>query len=412
LEEQRSRFLRARTVSSPSSSKERVLPITRQELEIALFRALRKAIVLVVGLYVLFQFLESITFIVLLFSLVFLFAAVLNPLVAWLQRHRIPRSVSAAALGLLMLGGMAAALWFGVPPLLDQGQQLWRDAPELWDGLRRRAMAFLSSRPELAAQIPDANELVRRLSPVATRLVGQLGRYTASLLTVLGSSLLLVVLVVYSLASPQPLIAGLLGAVPERHRHRAEHILSLTLTRLKSWAMGSLLLGLIVGTACWIGLHFLGVPFALVFGVIAGIGELLPNLGPVISAVPPMLVALSVDPMLAVWVALLFLVVQQLENNLIVPLVMSRTLDLHPLSVTFMVLTMGTMFGVVGAIIAVPAAVVIKTLYQELYLSNQVSDPRTLEEQSERVVSDEAAEEAEEETAEAPMSSARRSEAT
>jgi putative permease len=226
---------------------------------------------------------------------------------------------------------------------------------------------------------------------------------------VLGSLVLLVVLVVYSLASPQPLVAGLLGAFPERHRPKAEHILGLILTRLKAWALGSLLLGLIVGVVTGLGLYFLKVPFALVFGVIAGFGELLPNLGPLLSAIPPLLVAFAVDPMLAVWVAVLFLVVQQLENNLIVPIVMSRTLDLHPLSVTFMVLVMGAMFGVVGAIIAVPATVIIKTLYQELHLAKQVRDPEALEEQSERLVSDEAVsdEETEQETADAPASAER-----
>jgi predicted PurR-regulated permease PerM len=174
--------------------------------------------------------------------------------------------------------------------------------------------------------------------------------------------------------------------------------------------VGSLLLGLIVGVATWIGLMLLGVPFALVFGVIAGIGELLPNLGPLLSSIPPILVALAVDPKLALWVALLFLVVQQLENNLIVPLVMARTLDLHPLSVIFMVLAMGTIFGVVGAIIAVPITVIIKTLYEELYLNGQASDRHALEEQTERLISDESvtAAEAEAETAAAPMSSERR----
>jgi putative permease len=385
------------------------VPLVERDLERAIYRALRKAILLVVALYLLFQFLEAVTFLVLFFALVFLLAAVLNPVVARLQRHRVPRPVSAVLLGLLIFGAFVAAIWFGVPPLLDQGQQLVRDAPELWDGLRGRVDQFLVTRPELAEQIPTSKELVQRFSPLVTRLAGQLGRYTINLVSVLASLVLLVVLVIYTLASPQPLIAGLLGAIPERHRPKAEHILGLILTRLKAWALGSLLLGFIVGVATWIGLYFLKVPFALVFGVIAGFGEMLPNLGPLISAIPPILVTLAVDPVLAVWVAVLFLVIQQLENNLIVPLVMSRTLDLHPLSVTFMVLVMGTMFGVVGAIIAVPTTVIIKTLYQELYLTNQVRDREALEEQSERLVSEEAAPDAEAETAAAPMSSDRRS---
>jgi putative permease len=385
------------------------VPPLEQDLERAYYRALRKAILLCVGLYVLFQFLEAVTFLLLFFALVFLLAAVLNPVVAWLQRRRVPRPASAVLLGLLILGAFVAAFWFGVPPLLDQGQQLIQDSPALWDRLRGQADQFLKTQPELAKQIPKSDELIHRLAPVASRLAGQLGRYTINVVSVLGSLVLLVVLVIYSLASPQPLVAGLLGAFPERHRPKAEHILGLILARLKTWAVGSMLLGLIVGLATWIGLYFLGMPFALLFGVVAAFGELLPNLGPLLSAIPPILVALARDPMLAVWVGVLFLVIQQLENNLIVPIIMSRTLDLHPLSVTFMVLVMGAMFGVVGAIIAVPTTVIIKTLYQELYLTNQVTDRQELEEQSERLVSEEAAPDAEAETAAAPMSSERRS---
>jgi putative permease len=384
------------------------LPPVEQDLERAIFRALRKAIFLVVGLYALFQFLEAVTFLILFFVLVFLVAAVLNPVAARLQRHGIPRPVSAAMLGLLIIGAVAAAVWFAIPPLLDEGQQLVRAAPRIWNGLRDRLEQFLATRPDLAEQVPTSDELVRPLGPFATRLAGHLGRYTINAVSILVSLVLLVVLVVYCLASPQPLVAGLLGAFPERHRAKAEHVLGLILSRLKAWALGSLLLGLIVGVVTGVGLYFLKVPFALVFAVIAGFGELLPNLGPLLSAIPPVLVALAHDPMLAVWVAVLFLVVQQLENNLIVPLVMSRTLDLHPLSVTFMVLVMGTMFGVVGAIIAVPLTVVIKTLYQELYQVRQVGDAEKLEAQSERVVSDEAAPDVEEQTAQAPMSSERR----
>lgn len=357
-------------------------------LENAFYRALRKAIFLVVGLYLLFRFLDAAAFLVLFFSLVLLLGAVLNPVVAWLERRRVPRSAGAAFLGLLLLGAAAAAIWFGVPPLISQLADLARATPALWDDLRERAQQFLSSRPELAVQLPTRDQLIERLSPVASRLAGQLGRYTLNLVTLFASFLLLVVMVVYTLASPRPLVAALLGAVPERHRGTAGRVLEQVLSRLKAWAQGTLILGVIVGVMSGVGLYFLKVPFPLIFGLLAGLGELLPNLGPILSALPPMLVALAVDPMLAVWVAVLFLVVQQLENNLIVPLVMSRTLDLHPLSVTFMVLAMGTFFGVLGAVLAVPATVVIKTLYQELYLADRVRDPERLEAQSERVVAD------------------------
>jgi predicted PurR-regulated permease PerM len=363
-----------------------------RELQRAIFLALRKAILFAAGLYVLYQFLGAVTFVVLFFSVVILLAAVLNPIVAWLQRRRVPRSVSAAFLGLLVIAAVVNGIWYGVPPLLDQGQELVRQAPELYDNLRERAVLSLAKRPELARQVPPWDELLRRAAPYASHVAGQLGRYTLNVVSGAVLGVLLIMLVLYSLASPQPLVTGLLALMPERSRPRAEHILGLILARLKTWALGTLLLGVIVGGLTGIGLYALNVPFALVFAVVTAFGEFLPNLGPVLSAIPPMLVALSVDPMTALWVAVLFIAIHQLENALLVPLVMSRTLDLHPLSVAFMMLAMGATSGIVGALLAVPATVVIKTLYEELYLTEQVSDPGALEAQSERVVSDGAGE--------------------
>jgi predicted PurR-regulated permease PerM len=364
------------------------LPPAEQELQKAIFLALRKAIFLAAGLYLLFRFLGAVTFLILFFSLILLLAAVLNPIVAWLQRRRVPRALSAILLGTIVLGGAFSAVWYGAPPLLDQGQQLVRRSPELYEGLRARAVRQLSRRPELARQIPDSEELLRRLGPYIGTLAGQLGRYTLNAVGGAVLVMLLVVLVLYSLASPQPLVAGLLGLVPEQHRFDAERILGLILTRLKTWSLGSLLLGIIVGGVTGVGLYLLKVPFALIFGVLAAFGELLPNLGPLLAAIPPMLVALSVDPMTSLWVAVLFIAVHQVENHVLVPLVMSRTLDLHPLSVAFMMLVMGATFGVLGAVLALPTTVVIKTLYEELYLSSRVRDPDALEALSERVVSD------------------------
>lgn len=359
------------------------------ELEQAIFRALRKAIFLAVGLFVLFQFLGAVTFLVLFFSVVLLLAAALNPVVVWLQRRRIPRPASAAVLVVLVLGGVVSALWFAFPPLFRQAQELAQQVPTYWNDLAARTDPFLSKHPELIQKTPRWSDLLVSARPYVNYLLGQVGQYAVNLAGILVSLVLLVILVAFTLASPEPLVAGLLGAFPEQHRPKAEEILGLVLTRLKSWAVGSLTLGIIMGVAIGTGLYLLKVPFALVFGVIAGIGELIPNLGPLLSATPPILVALAIDPGKAVLVAILFLVAQQLENALLVPWIMGKTLNLHPLSVAFMMLVMGALFGIVGAIVAVPAATVIKTIYEELYLTRHVTDPDALKAQSERVIAEE-----------------------
>ena len=128
-------------------------------LEIAFTRALRRQILLAFGLYLLLQFLGAVTFVVLLFVLVFLLAVALNPVVAWLQRRRVPRPVSAVALAFLAMGGTDAVLWFLVPPLLDQGQQFLADLPALGNSLRDRLERFLAGHPDLAGLVPPSEQL-------------------------------------------------------------------------------------------------------------------------------------------------------------------------------------------------------------------------------------------------------------
>ena len=106
---------------------------------------------------------------------------------------------------------------------------------------------------------------------------------------------------------------------------------------------------------------------------------MIPNIGPVLSALPPLLITLAIDPMLAVYVLVLYIVIQQLENNLIVPLVMGQSLNLHPLSVTFTVLVMGALFGLLGAILAVPLCAVIKVCWEEFYLIPRGTDTTALQ---------------------------------
>jgi predicted PurR-regulated permease PerM len=220
----------------------------------------------------------------------------------------------------------------------------------------------------------------------------QAGRYTATAAGALLSIFLLLVLVIYTTASPAPLVTGLLGAVPAASRPRVVSALRRILVQLKNWASGSLLLGLIVGVMTGVGLMLVGklsgqtFPYILLFSVIAGVGELIPNIGPILSAIPPVLIALTIDPMLALWVVVLFLIIQQSENNLIVPYVMGQSLDLHPVSVMFTVLVMGLLFGLLGAILAVPVCAIAKICWEEFYLAPRATDQAALQVLAEEII--------------------------
>lgn len=356
------------------------------------YRDLQRAVFLVFGLLLIWRMAAPLTTLILFFLLVFILAAVFNPLVVRLQRMGVPRLASALGLAVCFLALIAVLGAVGMPALLGELAQFIQKFPEKQSRLLGYYEGTLQKYPALRNAIPPPDELGRMLTPRVGDLLGQVGKYTLNAVGAVVSMFLLLVLVIFSLANPAPLVAGFLGATPERFRARTETALRRILYQLKNWAFGSLILGIIIGVVTAIGLWTLGkitgheFPYILLFSVIAGIGEMIPTIGPIVSAFPPVLVALTIDPMLAVWVIVLFIVIQQLENNLVVPLVMGQTLDFHPVSIIFAVLVMGSLFGLFGAVLAMPIAAIIKVCWQEFYLIPRQTNTEALEAIAEDIV--------------------------
>jgi predicted PurR-regulated permease PerM len=136
--------------------------------------------------------------------------------------------------------------------------------------------------------------------------------------------------------------------------------------KVSAWLGGQLLLGAIIGTSATIGLWLLGVPYYFVLGLIAGIGELIPMVGPIISAIPAVVVALTVSPGLALGTAAFFFAQQQFENHLLVPKLMERQVGVSAVTVIIALLMGGALLGIVGALLAVPTAAVVQVIFDEL----------------------------------------------
>ena len=135
--------------------------------------------------------------------------------------------------------------------------------------------------------------------------------------------------------------------------------------RLGLWLRGQLLLGAVVAVLSYVGLLLLHVKFALVLALLAGVTELIPVIGPFIGAVPAVLVAASDHALLGLWVALLYVGIQQLENHLLVPRIMAEATGLNPIAVIVAILAAAKLAGIVGVLLAVPAAIIVKVLVDE-----------------------------------------------
>ena len=136
--------------------------------------------------------------------------------------------------------------------------------------------------------------------------------------------------------------------------------------KVSAWLGGQLFLALIIGSTSAIGLGLMGVPYFYVLALISAVGEMIPMIGPILSAIPAILVAVTVSPGLAIGVLVFFVLQQQLENTVLVPKIMGRQVGLSPVAVILSLAIGGELLGVVGAVLSVPTAAIIQVLVEEL----------------------------------------------
>jgi predicted PurR-regulated permease PerM len=178
----------------------------------------------------------------------------------------------------------------------------------------------------------------------------------------------------YLLLEADNIVAAFLRLFPRSERARVHDACRDVATKVSAWLGGQLLLAAIIGTTAALGLWLMGVPYFYVLALVAGIGEIIPVVGPVLAAIPAIIVALTVSPALALGVAVFFFAQQQFENHVLVPKVMERQVGVSALIVIIALLIGGSLLGIVGAILAVPTAAILQVLFLELVPEEVVSD--------------------------------------
>jgi predicted PurR-regulated permease PerM len=176
----------------------------------------------------------------------------------------------------------------------------------------------------------------------------------------------LILLTFYMLVDSKDIFSFFVKLFPRQRRAQVAAISGTVVSKVSAWLGGQLLLALIIGLTSALGLGLMGVPYFYVLALISAVGEMIPMIGPILSAIPAILVAVTVSPALAISVAIFFIVQQQLENTVLVPKIMGRQVGLSAVTVIVALGVGGELLGVVGAILAVPTAAIIQVLFQEL----------------------------------------------
>lgn len=314
-------------------------------------------------------FVYSITGVVLAFLLTILFSIILSAPVNYLHRRGVGRTwgmltVIAVFAGVIYLFGLAV-----VPVVEAQSAQLVQDFPALLEealALFNRVQGFfgLGARVSLNGEsLPDIGRQLLTGSAVSTAAgVG------LTLATALSLGLVVLIATVYMVIRPEPWVEGFVSLFPAGWRQRAREVLWEMYHAVQRWFIGQLAAMTFIAVFWAVSLWAIGVPFALLLGIFSGLVSFIPYVGATISVVLPLLLALISEPFTAVYVILAFVAIQQIEGNILQPLLMSRAVDLHPALVVFAILTMGTLFGIVGVFVAVPLVAALQVLVRELWV--------------------------------------------
>lgn len=307
---------------------------------------------------------------VLLVFAAILFAVALRALAHALMRGTRINNGFAFVAAAIVIGG-SIGLFFAVlgaqlhAQLVQLGEQLpqllsplgaWLGVGNVGDWLAERAEAIVSE------------------AAVISQIAGLSGAAAA----VLANLVLVVVAGFYIGYRPERYVDGFLLLFPPRLRGSAQETLGALNLALKRWLIGQVAAMLVVGALTFVGLRLLGIESALALGFIAGVLEFIPFLGPVLAAAPALALALAVDPVMAIWVLLLYVFIQLVEGNLLNPLIQQRAVSLPPAVTLFALLAFGMLFGPLGVLLAGPLAVVFLVTIKQLWVHDALGQPVTL----------------------------------
>lgn len=316
----------------------------------------------VLSVYILWQIRQVL---LLIFAAVVL-ANALNVLVKRFQESGMKRGFAVLLSVFLLIAILVGFFWLIVPPFAAQFQELTQLVPK---GIQRFNLWFELLQghisPQFKEYIPDIDQMIQQLQPFLNRLLGGSFTFFSSSLGVVGQFLLVIVLTLMLLADPTPYRRNFIRLFPSFYRRRVDEILNECEVALRGWLVGILFNMGVIASLSFVGLLVLKIPLALAQAALAGLLTFIPNIGPALTVIPPMAIALLEAPWKAIAVLILYILIQQVESHLLTPLVMAQQVSLLPAVTLLSQVFFATFFGFLGLLLALPLTVVVQVWLKE-----------------------------------------------
>ncbi|HEX2979003.1 MAG TPA: AI-2E family transporter [Anaerolineaceae bacterium] len=323
---------------------------------------------------VLLVFLLIFRFPLVLFSLfeAIVFSTAITPIVDWMQKRGIPRSVGVAIVYILILSLVIGSIFLVVPLFAEQGTTILYTLQGYYRDFRQALLESPSIIIQrLAVRLPFGIMQLENIpapeqDPFAR--FGQVVGVITSIFRGLFTTIAILLLTSYWSLERDRIYQTFSLMIPVEQRGSVRELIGITGDRVGAYIRGLAILSLIVGTMATIAYLLIGLPNAIFLGIIAGIMEAVPLVGPVLGAVPALMVAITIDPSKIIWIIISTIIIQLSENNLLVPRVMNKAVGVNPVVSLLAFTAFSSLFGLAGALLAIPLAVIIQIIINRLIL--------------------------------------------
>jgi predicted PurR-regulated permease PerM len=325
-----------------------------------------RAVLLAAGLLLFGLLFRQLVTLLLAILITIIFAIPLAAGATRLERRGVPRPIGALLSLLGGLGVLALLITLLIPPFIDQTDQFVNDVPRVVDDLEQ---TYADVTGEDAGKVGDrVQEFVEKWTDDPERLIGPITSIGLNVAGILGALVLILITAYYMAIRPEPLIEGLVSLFPPPRREHVRHVLSRLRRSWIGWMEGVAIDMLATFVLTFIGLSLIGLDFAIFFAVLSALLVVVPYFGAIAGAIPPVLFALTDSPGKALLTLGVYVLVQQIESNVTIPIVMSQRTRMHPAMIAIGVVVVGQLFGFVGLFVAVPILSLLTIATEEFWV--------------------------------------------
>lgn len=328
------------------------------------------SIIKVVLVFLLLYFFYLIRDVIAILFVSLILASAFDPWVDYMVYKKIPRGLGLLFIYIAMFGVIGGTIYLLVPPMASQISELAGAFPEYYDKVTSAftSVKTYSLEHGIISVDQDFSGLLEKATPTVSG-------FFDTVLNIFGgviSFFVILVVTFYLTVEESALKRSLRFLAPDKYQPFLIQLINKIQKKIGAWLQGQLILCLIVGVMVYVGLLILGVKYALVLALVAAVGELIPYVGPIIGAVPAIFLAFVQSPVKAIFVLILYFIIQQLENHILVPKVMQKAVGLNPIISITSLLIGAKIGGVGGALLAIPVATALGVIVRELFKARKI----------------------------------------